>query len=134
MINNTCQGLVSQAKSTNDTLKLISEQVMRADESDNESADGGSENNEAKNFRKTFQNLVGKRGKSADTFEDKLLILKKLILKKKQEEIENKQLVLEADELFSGTGVDRDVEKAISIYQEMNKKNNLKSKLKLALI
>jgi len=132
MINNTCQGLVSQAKSTNDTLKLISEQVMRADESDNESADG--ENNEAKNFRKTFQNLVGKRGKSADTFEDKLLILKKLILKKKQEEIENKQLVLEADELFSGTGVDRDVEKAISIYQEMNKKNNLKSKLKLALI
>lgn len=39
-----------------------------------------------------------------------------------------------ADELFASTGVDKDVEKAISIYIEMSKKNNLSAKLKLANI
>jgi len=70
-----------------------------------------------KNFRKTFQNLVGKNNKikTTDTFEDKILILKKLILKKKQEELDNQQLVIQADEFFSSNGVDKDVEKAISI-------------------
>jgi len=34
-------GLVAQTKATNDTLKLISEQVARVDDSDNES-EGGS--------------------------------------------------------------------------------------------
>jgi len=40
MINNTCMGLVAQTKATNDTLKLISEQVARVDDSDNESEGG----------------------------------------------------------------------------------------------
>lgn len=140
MINNTCQNGHAQAKATSDTLKIISREVMRVDESDNESMDDSSgiklaDNETMKTFKKSFQNLVGKKTfKSADTFEDKILILKKLVLKKKKEEISQQEMVIHADELFSGSGVEKDVESAMDIYRKMSENNNARAKFKLAEI
>jgi len=140
MINNTCQNSQAQAKATSETLKIISHQVMRANESDTESLDDGSglklaDSETMNTFKKSFQNLVGKKtSKNSDTFEDKILILKKLVLKKKKEEIAQQEMVIHADELFNGSGSEKNIEAAVDIYREMSEKNNAKSKFKLAQI
>jgi len=91
MVNNQCQGLQAQAKATSDTLKIISDQVMRVENSDNESDNEGTPNklgqsDSMKNFKKSFQHLVGKNTfKTDNSFEGKLVILKQLVIKKKQE-------------------------------------------------